>query len=99
MQFVIVARDGTDAEALGRRLNARAAHIQNTDDNMQHMHMGVATLDDDGNMNGSVMVVEFESRAALDEWLKNEPYVTGDVWRNIAIMPCKVGPSFLKKRD
>lgn len=96
MQFVIIAKDGTGPEALQRRLKARADHIQNTDLNMPHMIMGVATLNDQADMCGSVMVVDFPSRAELDQWLKSEPYVVQGVWRDITILPCKVGPSFLK---
>ncbi len=94
MQFVLIAKDGTDAEALQRRLDARAAHIQNTDNNIANMLIGAATLNGQGEMNGSVMIVDFPSREDLDNWLKAEPYVTGDVWRDIEIIPCKVGPSF-----
>lgn len=96
MQFLLLAKDGADTEALQRRLAARTAHIKNTDDNMPHMIMGAATLNEAGDMNGSVMIVDFPDRAALDAWLAGEPYVTGDVWREIEIIPCKVGPSFVK---
>lgn len=94
MQFVLIAKDGTDADALQRRLAAREAHIKNTDDNIANMLIGAATLNEQGDMNGSVMVVDFPSREDLDAWLKAEPYVTGDVWRDITVLPCKVGPSF-----
>lgn len=96
MHFVLIARDGTDAGALQRRLAARNAHIENTERNTPHMVMGVATLDAGGGMDGSVMIVDFPDRAALDRWLAAEPYVTGDVWRDITVLPCRIGPSFLK---
>jgi uncharacterized protein YciI len=96
MQFVIIAKDGEDSGALQRRLNAREGHIQNTEKNMHHMIMGVATLDDQENMNGSVMVVDFPSRDDLDDWLNSESYVVEGVWKDITVLPCKVGPSFLK---
>ncbi len=94
MQFVILARDGTDDAAPARRMAARAAHLANVDRLKPHMVMGVATLDEAGQMNGSVMVVEFPDRAALDAWLADEPYVTGNVWQELSIQPCAVGPSF-----
>ena len=31
-------------------------------------------------MKGSVLVVEFPDRAAVDDYLANEPYVTEGVW-------------------
>lgn len=94
MQFTIIAIDAQDADALQRRFAAREAHIQNTENHKQHMIMGAATLNEKGEMNGSVMIVEFPNRNALDEWLANEPYVAGKVWDKITVLPCKVGPSF-----
>ncbi len=32
-------------------------------------------------MNGSIMFVDYPSEEAInEEWLKNEPYITGKVW-------------------
>lgn len=96
MQFVILARDGNDPDALSRRMAARPAHIE-LGDRMRgegrHL-MAAALTDDNEKMVGSVLVVDFPSRAALEQWLAIEPYVTGKVWQHIEILPCKVGPSF-----
>lgn len=96
MQFCIIARDGRDAEAPGRRMAARQAHIALSDEAVARGEqvLGAALLGDDGAMNGSVMIVDFPSRQELDAWLASEPYVTGGVWRDIEVVPCKVGPSF-----
>jgi uncharacterized protein YciI len=45
-------------------------------------------------MCGSVMVFEFESRAALDRWLEHEPYKVGGVWAEVEVHECRVGPMF-----
>jgi uncharacterized protein YciI len=97
MQFVIIARDGTDPEALNRRMAARPAHIEMGSKmrNEGSQLYGAALLDDAEKMIGSVLIVDFNSRAELDEWLKAEPYVVGKVWEQIEVMPCRVGPSFL----
>src|SRR5258708_1981712 len=98
MQFVIVAKDGTDAEAPARRLAARPAHIElgsRLRDSGEHLY-GVALPDDAGMMIGSVLVVDYKSRQELDAWLAGEPYATGNVWKSIEILPCRVGPSFAK---
>lgn len=100
MQFLVIGHDGTDGDALDRRMAARPAHVA-LGDRMRasgQMICGAAILDDDGKMIGSVLICEFESRADLDKWLENEPYVTGDVWKTIDIQPCKVGPSFVPQR-
>ncbi|MBL3677104.1 MAG: hypothetical protein JKP92_06340 [Alphaproteobacteria bacterium] len=99
MQFLIIAHDGTDPEAADRRAAARPAHIARGDAQVRtgEQVFGAALLCDEGEMIGSVMVVEAPDRAALDAWLAAEPYVTGDVWRDIQVTPCRVGPSFAEK--
>ncbi len=97
-QFVVIARDAKDEGALERRLAVREAHIKACDlavETGQQIYRA-ALLSEDGKMCGSVMVFEMESRAVLDDYLKNEPYVTNKVWGEIEIIPCKTGPSFTK---
>ena len=97
MQFVIHARDYPDA--LERRMKVRQAHIDCIDKMKAagNMLYGAALLDGAGNMCGSMIVCDFPSRAELDAYLKEEPYVTGRVWEKVDVTPCKVGPSFVKK--
>ena len=99
MQFVVIGRDATDEKALERRMAARDAHMKVIDEGIAigRNIMGAAMLNDNGDMCGSVMTMEFESRAALDEWLRTEPYVVGKVWDDIEIIECKIPPKFLKK--
>ncbi len=87
MQFLVVARDGTDDGASARRMAVREAHIEGVKAMAASgaMILGGALLDDDGAMIGSACMVEFEDRAALDAWLMGDPYVTGDVWRTIEV--------------
>jgi len=96
MQFLVCGYDGTDDEALERRLRVRGEHIALGDKLAAsgNMLIGVALLDGDDQMIGSALVVDFPTREALDEWLEIEPYVVGDVWQRIEISPCRVGPSF-----
>ena len=97
MQFIIMGTDGTDSDALQRRMNAREAHLKNTEDHMDFMLMAAAMLNEDTDtMNGSVMIVDFPTREALDEWLANEPYVQQNVWKEVQVIPCKVANSFTK---
>ncbi len=96
MQFLVIAHDGTDKDALSRRMAARADHIALSEEAIKRgeQYVGAALLNEDGHMCGSVMIVDFPSRAELDAWLEREPYVTGKVWQNIDVQPCKIGPSF-----
>ena len=36
-------------------------------------------------MKGSVLILDFPDRAALDDYLRNEPYVTEGVWETIEV--------------
>jgi uncharacterized protein len=96
VQWLIIARDGMDAQALERRMSARFAHLENAA-RLQargHLLVGGALVDDDGRMIGSACVAQFATRAELDEWLRTDPYVTGNVWQDIQIMPYRVAPHY-----
>ena len=98
MQFLLTGYDGTDENATERRLAFRDEHLKSVESRIaagEHLY-GAAILDDGGKMIGSMMVVEYASRVELDEWLKVEPYVRGNVWQNINIQPCRVPPFFKK---
>ena len=98
MQYIVTGFDGTDEKAMDRRLAVREEHLESVKKRFEageHLY-GAAMLDDAGKMIGSMMVVEYPSREELDKRLKNEPYVTGDVWRKIEIKPCKVAPLFME---
>lgn len=96
MHFIVIAKDGSDHDALNRRMASREAHIALGNESVkrgEHL-LGMALLNDRGDMCGSVMLVDFQNRQALDEWLSKEPYVTGGVWKNIEVHECRIGPSF-----
>lgn len=92
MQFLLIAFDGTDPEAFERRMKVRPTHLENVADlkSKGQFLLGGAILDDEGKMTGSMIVYEFPDRKALDECLKTEPYITGDVWRKIDIRPYRL---------
>ena len=92
MQFLVTAYDGKDAGAPARRQAAREAHLAGgrrmKEDGV--MLLGAAILDDNGNMIGSSMIVDFPSRADVDAWLAKDPYTTGGVWKEVSVVPCRV---------
>jgi uncharacterized protein YciI len=92
MQFVVTAFDGTDEGALARRQAAREAHLKLAEGLTREgrILMGGAILDDAGRMIGSTLIVDFPSRAALDAWLKTDPYTTGGVWKTVEVRPFRV---------
>lgn len=98
MQFIVTGRDGSDDKALDRRMAAREDHLamaKKMADSGNWLY-AVAILDDDNKMVGSVIVCDFESEDALkSEWLNKEPYVVGEVWKEIEIVKGAVAPIFL----
>ena len=94
-QFLVIAHDGTDPGAKARRLAARPAHLDGVRPMIERgdMIVGGAILDEAGEMVGSVTIVDFPDRAALDAWLAADPYVTGDVWREVEVRPFRVAVS------
>jgi uncharacterized protein YciI len=87
MQFVIIGLDGTDDDAPVRRQTARQDHIVMGDELLKsgNLMYGSALLHDDGTMKGSVYIVDFPSEEELKAYMDKEPYVSGDVWRNIKV--------------
>jgi uncharacterized protein YciI len=87
MQFLIIAHDFRDPEALSRRMQQRPGHIEG----VKRMKAegtfldGGAILDHSGQMVGSMVLVEFPSRAEVDAWLAADPYVTGQVWEHVTV--------------
>lgn len=94
MQFVVTAMDFTDPDALDRRLEHRDAHLAGVQELIADGRFlsGGAILDDDGRMVGSTLHLDFPDRAALEEHLAGDPYVSGRVWESIDIKACKLVP-------
>jgi uncharacterized protein YciI len=92
MEFLLIAYDGVDEEALDRRLAVREQHLNVFDENRRRgiFKYGCAILDENQKMIGSMIVCEFPSMKELEEtWLSREPYVLGDVWKSIDIKPAR----------
>lgn len=96
MHFIIIGKDGDDAEALNRRMAARDGHMAYSEMAVKtgEQVIAAAMLGPDGNMNGSVMIVEFDDIEGVKGWLDKESYITGNVWQDVQIIPCKIPPAF-----
>jgi uncharacterized protein YciI len=92
MQFILLAWDGTDLAAPERRLRVRQEHLDKISGLKKsgEFLFGGAILNDEGKMIGSMVVYEFPDRTALDERLKDEPYITEGVWKKIEIKPFRL---------
>ncbi len=91
-QFLVLAYDGTDPAAEARRGAARNAHLARIMPMVERgeVVLGGAILDDAEVMIGSAAIVDFPTRADLDAWLAQDPYVTGGVWQRIEVRPFRI---------
>jgi uncharacterized protein YciI len=93
MQFLVIAHDAKDEKALARRLAVREKHLEFANEMFKQGKwlFASALLDDNGNMNGSVIACEFPSEEELKNiWLNNEVYVLGNVWKDVTIRKAKI---------
>lgn len=91
-QYLIIAQDANDAEALDRRQRVRPFHLEGAKQlkaNNQFIKGG-AILDSEGQMRGSVMFLQFESEEQFRDWYAKEPYITEGVWEQIEVKPFRV---------
>jgi uncharacterized protein YciI len=91
-QYLVIAHDGDDAEALPRRMAERPHHLAGAGKLKANGNLvvGGATLNEQGLMNGSVMIVQFETDEDFETWYRNEPYITGGVWQSVEVKPFRV---------
>lgn len=88
MQFIITAYDGTDV--LEKRMAVRPQHLEGVARLGTHVVCAGGLVDEQGDLKGSVLVLEFEDRSELDEYLDNEPYVQEHVWETVTVEPMNV---------
>lgn len=91
-QYLILADDYTDADALSRRLAIRETHLARMREERPkgNFELGGAKLDGDNRMVGSMLVINAASEEEAWEWVKTDPYVTGKVWDKITITPFRM---------
>lgn len=100
MHFLVLAYDHPGEEGRRRRARARERHLAQAGTMARVKAVfGTAILDDHGDMIGSMLVMAADSREDLDAWLRVEPYVVDDVWREVRVHPCRIGPAFLPPGD
>jgi hypothetical protein len=91
-QFLIHAFDGTDSKALERRMAVRPAHFEYIAELKEsgNFVIGGAILDENDKMIGSNVILQFEKESQFEEYLENEPYITGKVWEKINVYRMRV---------
>ena len=88
MQFLVKAYDGNGM--LEKRMEVRPPHLEGMKALGRQIICAAGLLDDEDRMKGSALVMEFPDRVAMEEYLKNEPYVVEGVWQKIEVEPMNV---------
>ncbi|KAF9921569.1 hypothetical protein FBU30_008373 [Linnemannia zychae] len=91
-QFIVIARDFQDPEALNRRLEVRPKHLVDARalKKSGELQLGGALLTDhspSGKMIGSVMIFQAENADEVRQLVEKDYYVTGKVWEHYQILP------------
>ena len=88
MQFIVTAYDGENM--LDKRMEVRPLHLEGMAKLGDHVVCAGGLPGEDGKLKGSVLVLDFEDRTGVDEYLSNEPYVINHVWEKIEVEPINV---------
>lgn len=91
-QYLVTAYDYTNEGTVQHRMAVRPHHI----DALKEMKAkgnyikGGAILNEEGDMIGTVMMLQFDNDEELQAWKQAEPYITQKVWETVDIKPFKV---------
>ena len=75
---------------LDRRMATREAHLEYVRGKSGVMKLGGPFLDADGQMIGSLIIVEVDDLAAAQAFTDNDPYNKNGVFQSVDIKPFKV---------
>ena len=83
MDFILICKDKANSAALRQKL--RGPHLEFISDKQHLFKFGGPMLDDQGRMQGSLIIISFPDRAALDDYLAKDPYFTGGLFESVTI--------------
>lgn len=82
---MFVFRGWDKKDHLDVRKAHRDDHIQWLNSLGEALKLAGPTLDEDGNMNGSVLIVDYESKELFLDRLKNDPYAKADLFEKTEV--------------
>ena len=86
--FVLVCTDKPDSLAL--RMATRPAHLAYAGTHSAKMKLGGPLLDDAGEMAGSLIILDVETRAEVEDFTANDPYSLAGLFQSVQILPYRV---------
>jgi len=95
MWYAIISQDVEDS--LEKRLSARPAHLERLQTLKAEGRLLIAgphpaiDSEDPGSagFTGSLVVAEFESLIAAQDWADNDPYIAAGVYQQVSVKPFK----------
>ncbi len=89
MHFVVYCTDKPGHSQI--RADNRSAHIEFLEAFRANIVTAGPTLEEGGDaMNGSLLIVDFEDRAAVDAFAAKDPYAIAGLFENVVIKPWKM---------
>ena len=86
--FVVHCKDKPQAQQV--RLDNRVAHLDYLKAHAAQVVMAGPVLTEDGQgMVGSVLVLDFATRAELDAFLAGDPYARAGLFESVTVLPWK----------
>ncbi|MGL4632337.1 MAG: YciI family protein [Leadbetterella sp.] len=91
-QYLVLGFDSKEEGALEHRMKIRPQHLEIVQSLKAsgNFVIGGAQLSEELQMNGSALIVQFETKEELDSYLKREPYILHKVWEKYRVVPFKV---------
>lgn len=86
MRFALIAIDRPDAQEI--RLNNRDAHLAYVAESGAVETAG-PFLDQDGQMSGSLLILNVDSRKEAENWVKNDPYAIAGLFATVNLREWK----------
>ncbi|SHJ88878.1 hypothetical protein SAMN02745165_03452 [Malonomonas rubra DSM 5091] len=87
MLYVIHCFD--KADHLQVRMDNRPAHVEFLKSYGDKLHAAGPTLDAEGNMNGSVVILDLESEEEAAAFASSDPYANAGLFEHVVIQPWK----------
>ena len=89
MHYIIHCTDKPDSTRV--RAENREAHIAFLKSHRSHLYTAGPTLGEDGeSMNGSLLIVDFPDRAAVEAFAAEDPYAKAGLFESVVIKPWKL---------
>jgi uncharacterized protein len=95
LQYALIAYDKPNA--LQRRLDVRPDHLKHLEALGDRLVLAGPFLDEQGNMVGSIVVIEADSLPEAETTLREDPFVINGVFDSMTIKPFRIGINNTKK--